>query len=285
MGKLLRGLRSSRIPQSLGVVNWLKEHVRGRLFHKAGRPACKLSKPDRRALALEYPELILIDEGGKQYLRGKVKFIASYNQRQDALKIFRNHDTPSGENLIRDEYLIEIELSDDFPKSVPLVREIGGRIKQIALKHQVTDLRDLHVNEAQRDTLCLCPKPAEKEKYQRGVNVAHFLTHLVIPFLYELSFYDEHRRWPWSEYSHGDLGVFEYFAEKQSSVDRDLAQECYGSLGKQGKQIIDTPEQIKGHYLCPCGSKRPFRRCHQRALEGLWALRRVLRDKNLRNVG
>jgi hypothetical protein len=99
----------------------------------------------------------------------------------------------------------------------------------------------------------------------------------VVPFFYGLSYYDRHSKWPWSEYSHGDLGIFEFYVEnKKNDNNPKLVKTCYDSLSEIGKKLIIDKKRIKGHWPCICGSKEKFRKCHKLALEGLWALKNDL---------
>jgi len=230
-----------------------------------------------------FPGLKYITENEKNYLKGSLNFCACYNDSNKEFII-----NPSGKMIISDSYIedkydIEIEFLRRFPSQFPLVREVGGRIQHIADKYSLKDIIDLHINKNQNNAICLCPKPEEKLKYPNEIDLIHFINNLVIPFFYGLSYYDKFGFWPWNEYAHGDLGIFEFYGENKDKNDLSLAKRCYECLKEkngQNKKYITDKNVIKGHSLCICGSKEKFRKCHKVALEGIWALRMILNKKN-----
>ena len=230
-----------------------------------------------------YPDLKYTTENGKNCLKGSLGFRACYNDSNKEFIIYPSEKMIISDTYIDDKYNIEIELLREFPKQFPLVREVGGRIQQIAEKYSLKDVRDLHINKIQNNAICLCPKPAEKLIYPGEIDLVHFINNLVVPFFYELSYYDKTGYWPWNEYSHGDLGILEFYRENKEKNDLSLAKKCYECLkekNEQNKKYIINKNVIKGHSPCICGSKEKFRKCHKVALEGIWALRTILKKKN-----
>jgi hypothetical protein len=229
-----------------------------------------------------YPDLKYITENGKNCLKGSLNFRACYNNSNEEFIIDPSEKMIISDTYIDDKYDIEIEFLRGFPKQFPLVREVGGRIQQIAEKYSLKDVRDLHINKIQNNAICLCPQPAEKLKYPDEIDLVHFMNNLVVPFFYGLSYYDKSGSWPWNEYPHGDLGIFEFYGENKEKNDLSLAKRCYKSLNdnEQNKKYITAKNVIKGHSPCICGSKEKFRKCHKVALEGIWALRTILKKKN-----
>lgn len=237
-----------------------------------------LSKEEIQCLKRLYPGLSLQKRDGKYFLQGKLSFCAFYDNKKDTLVLNPSSDNVSNESLIDDKYEIEMELLPDFPNSLPLVREVGGRIQQIVDKYNIKDICDLHVNKNKDNAICLCPKPAEKVRYPDKVDIIHFINNLVVPFFYGLSYYERYGKWPWNEYSHGDLGTFEFYTESKNVNSVSLAKSCYDSLSEQGKKLVMIKKRIKGHWPCICGSKEKFRKCHKLALEGIWALKNELQN-------
>lgn len=230
-----------------------------------------------------YPDLKYITENGKNCLKGSLNFRACYNNSNEEFIIDPSEKMIISDTYIDDKYDIEIEFLRGFPKQFPLVREVGGRIQQIAEKYSLKDVTDLHINKNQNNAICLCPQPAEKLKYPDEIDLVHFMNNLVVPFFYGLSYYDKSGSWPWNEYPHGDLGIFEFYGENKEKNDLSLAKRCYESLkekNEQNKKYITAKNVIKGHSPCICGSKEKFRKCHKVALEGIWALRTILKKKN-----
>ncbi len=227
-----------------------------------------------------YPSLKYITENGKNRLKGSLDFRACYNNSNEKFIIDPSEKMIISDTYIDDKYDIEIEFLRGFPKQFPLVREVGRRIQQIAEKYSLKDVRDLHINKNQNNAICLCPQPAEKLKYPDEIDLVHFMNNLVVPFFYGLSYYNKFGSWPWNEYPHGDLGIFEFYGENKEKNDLSLAKRCYECLTEQYEKYITNKNVVKGHSPCICGSKEKFRKCHKVALEGIWALRTILKKKN-----
>ena len=227
-----------------------------------------------------YPSLKYITENGKNCLKGSLNFRACYNNSNEEFIIDPSEKMIISDTYIDDKYDIEIEFLRGFPKQFPLVKEVGGRIQQIAEKYSLKDVTDLHINKNQNNAICLCPQPAEKLKYPDEIDLVHFMNNLVVPFFYGLSYYNKSGSWPWNEYPHGDLGIFEFYGENKEKNDLSLAKRCYECLTEQYEKYITNKNVVKGHSPCICGSKEKFRKCHKVALEGVWALRTILKKKN-----
>jgi len=227
-----------------------------------------------------YPSLKYITENGKNCLKGSLNFRACYNNSNEEFIIDPSEKMIISDTYIDDKYDIEIEFLRGFPKQFPLVKEVGGRIQQIAEKYSLKDVTDLHINKNQNNAICLCPQPAEKLKYPDEIDLVHFMNNLVVPFFYGLSYYNKSGSWPWNEYPHGDLGIFEFYGENKEKNDLSLAKRCYECLTEQYEKYITNKNVVKGHSPCICGSKEKFRKCHKVALEGIWALRTILKKKN-----
>jgi len=225
-----------------------------------------------------YPGLSLAQREGKCLIAGELYFCACYDKASDILTIKPDLTTIRDANFIEDKFKVEIELLANFPRSFPLVHEVGGRVGQILQKYDIKNISDLHINKEQNNAVCLCPKPAEQLRYPDRVDIVHFINNLVIPFFYGLSYYDKNREWPWDEYSHGDLGIFEFYAENANKRNMALAKNCYEALKNRGKELI-LKKHIKGHLLCDCGSGKKFRDCHDLALHGIWALKTMLNNQ------
>jgi hypothetical protein len=168
----------------------------------------------------------------------------------------------------RDEFQVRIVAPSDYPNSIPSLLETGGRTAAIAAKYGIEDHRDLHRNPG-TGRACLCVKQEERRRFPKGANLGHFLEELVVPYLFGLSHFEEHGKWPWPDYSHGTLGIVEYYADAAD----DPCNELIGStldLLKQDigwrklRRQIRKPSAMR---MCVCGSRKPISRCHK----DLWA--------------
>lgn len=143
-----------------------------------------------------------------------------------------------------DRFSIEIELAKNHPESLPIVREVGGRIPHHA---------DRHVN-AVDGTACvllpderwwLWPKGSSLCTYLEGPLRNYFLGQIAV----ELG-----HPWPFGEWGHGTSGIIQYYTQLLGSGDPHVITEFLECL---------RAKKIKGHWRCPCGSGRRLRDCHQ----------------------
>jgi hypothetical protein len=181
--------------------------------------------------------------------------------------IFDLHAVYQGEER-RDAFQVRIVAPSDYPSSMPSLFETGGRTAAIAAKHGIEDQRDLHRNPG-TGTACLCVKQEEARRFPKGSNLPHFVEELVVPYLFGLSHFDEHGKWPWPDHSHGDLGIIEYYADASD----DPSTESIGStldLLKRDVHWRELRRQIRkpsAMRMCVCGLRKPISRCHK----GVWA--------------
>jgi hypothetical protein len=170
----------------------------------------------------------------------------------------------------RDAFQVRIVAPGDYPNSMPLLFETAGRTAAIATKHGIKDHRDLHRNPG-TGTACLCVKPEEPRRFPKGSDLPHFIEELVVPYLFGLSHFDEYGKWPWQDYSHGNLGIVEYFADAAD----DVSNESIGSmldLLKRDVSWLKLRRQIRkpsAMRMCLCGSGKPISHCHKRVWAGI----------------
>ncbi len=171
---------------------------------------------------------------------------------------------------IVDAFQIKIGVFQDFPTELPIVNEIGGRVKLIAEKYGITDYRDLHVN-PRNDTICLCVKQEAKHKVPSGSTFVVFLDNLVVPYFFALSYYEKNQIWPWGEYSHGGLGLLEYYSDNKISLTNEDFDLLTSSLRGEEKWNLYS-KRFKDFNLskkCVCGSEKSFGFCHPKAADGM----------------
>lgn len=211
----------------------------------------------------KYPGLKLsrVQDDGKTYdiWEGKVHFDRTYH----------------GYRII-DDFDSKIDILSDYPESLPLVYEVGGRAKKVAKKWGVEDLRDIHFN-PHNGTLCLCVKQEEKAKFPPSATFIDFVEDLVIPYFYGLVYFEENGKWPWKEYSHGTLGLLEYHAENSTGANVDEIRKVAVFIQADiinRKRIRQHLQNWEDEWLCLCGSKNLFSDCHQLAWRGLKKLKK-----------
>ena len=200
----------------------------------------KISDDEIKWLKVNFPNLQYNEKSQK--IVGELDFCAAYDDKSQEVIIGNLADET--DFLIRDVYEVEIRLDDLDMNGWPKVYEVGKRHQKIAEKCN-TDIIDLHINPAD-NSCCL----GIKSPGNRAFRIETFFYERVIPFFYRLSYVekfgiDASRNDSWEEYSHGDEGIKEYYA--------DMINYAKSNLGRND--------------LCPCGSGKKYKRCHFNDIE------------------
>lgn len=145
-----------------------------------------------------------------------------------------------------DYYSIEIELLNDYPESVPLVRETGGRIKHIAERHIYTN-----------GNCCLFVAEETWKYYPKGTTIIDFINKIVTAHFINQTHFELTGKWLWGERSHGIDGILEFYEEELKTNNLILIYKFIEHLAK----VV-----VKKHWACYCGSKKKFQNCHYRQL-------------------
>lgn len=189
---------------------------------------------------------------------------ASASVLEGVIDIHHQH----GAIVRRDSFSIRLTAHHGTSR-LPALQEVGGRSRAIVLKHGFEDVRALHQNSD--GTACVCVKQEETARFPPGARLLTFVEQLAIPYLYGLSYVDEFGEWPWGEYSHGGLGLLEYYADNPAPDAKQELEEVLASL----KADIKWPgyhRQLRrpsSKRACICGSGKAFGKCHRRAWHGL----------------
>ncbi|MCK9293348.1 hypothetical protein M0P25_04695 [archaeon] len=227
-----------------------------------------------------FPKLKLKKKGA--VLVGRLSFNASFDRRNKKYIIYDNKFDGIGvDNFIHDEYMIEINLSSS--NIYRDVREIGNKIKEISQRKN-KDCKDLHFNENSQK-VCLMGYFDEREK----ISLMEFLGEVVIPFFYDVSFYDRCNTWPRGSYSHGYLGLLENYYDnikkQEDDYDFNLSQKCIQFLEQEVNQTTLNKFRfflnLKKIKECICGSKKKLGNCHCKATNGFVILKRNMNKFNL----
>ena len=205
----------------------------------------KLRKADSEWLIRSFPDLLHDIEDN--ILVGEIGFCADYEPAQGKLRMGNEADRDSPYFLC-DAFSVKIELDCLDSNGWPKVYEVGGRHMDTS-KRQVIEVIDLHFFD---DSSCCL---GIRTGAERGMTIGKFMTDLVVPFFYRLSYTERSgleaaRENLWDEYSHGDEGYREYEGE-----------------------VLSIAGQAPGRNdPCPCGSGRKYKRCH---LDEVEQMRRV----------
>lgn len=211
--------------------------------------AMKITDKEIEWLGLHFPNLQY--EASSQRIAGELNFCAAYDNKSGEVII--GNSARQEDNFIRDVFEIKIDLKTFDANGWPKVYEVGEKYHQIAKKWNI-EIIDLHVSSD--DGMCCL---GIQYGSQRNLSIGSFLPKLVIPFFYRLSYTEKFglaasRNDLWGEYSHGEEGITEYL--KELSI-----------FAKQKPSRND---------LCPCGSGKKYKRCHQDTVESLKRSSRVV---------
>jgi hypothetical protein len=175
-------------------------------------------------IAKNFPMMITHVKDGVVYIKGN-------------LQLFDNK-----QSKMVDQFAIEIELPRTYPKGLPVVKELNGRIPKIANRH-------VYINGG----LCLF-LPDEKWKYYPdGMSIVDFIKGPVSYYLFEQLYYEKEGKFPKGERSHGGKGVIESYSEMLQTEDLEIIKTFILYLSR---------ERAKGHWLCYCKSGKKIRNCH-----------------------
>lgn len=205
---------------------------------KTNQSLCGKERVDVEAA---YPDLHFHIENGRITLRGTFRIVF--------------------EGEVLDRYAIEIEIPPSYPRSIPIVREIGGRIPHAS---------DFHVNPT--DGTCCVILPDERWKvWPIGSSLLAFLNGPVRNFFLGQSLVELGGPWPFGQWGHGAGGIREYYSDLLGTSDVKVILRYLDCMGKK---------KMKGHWSCPCGSGKRLRECHWEFVQDLMTKipRRVAMD-------
>lgn len=143
-----------------------------------------------------------------------------------------------------DRFSIEIELAKDHPESLPIVREIAGRIPRSA---------DRHVNATDGMACVLLPDECWRF-WPKGSSLLAYMTGPLRNYFLGQIAVEMGQPWPFGEWRHGADGILEYYTELLKTNDVCVIANFLDCL-----RAVKT----KGHWLCPCGSGKRLRDCHR----------------------
>jgi hypothetical protein len=183
----------------------------------------ELAREIRDDLQKRYPTLhLFIEDDGTARVAGTFPVLA-----------------PDGRLL--DRYQVSITLLADYPGSLPLVREVGGRIPW---------KDDFHVNAD--GTACVLLPDDRWRCFPEDAPFVQFLDGPVHDFFLGQSLVALGEEWPFGQWSHGWKGVYEYYQWLVGTDDP-------ATIGRYLRVLAKL--NFKDHLECPCGSGRKIRRC------------------------
>ena len=149
--------------------------------------------------------------------------------------------------VVRAEYEIELRIPPDYPRSPPVLLEIGGKIDPTF--HRM----------GADGSLCLTAPAEVRRVFAKCATLVGFVDALVLPYLLSHACNEQVGTMPFGEYSHGPMGLVEYY------------REYFGVETAQALRLLrwmaDGSVNTKG--WCPCGSGIPYAECHRDLVEDI----------------
>lgn len=131
-----------------------------------------------------------------------------------------------------DRYSIELQLPRNHPASLPVVRETGGRIPRHTDRHIV----------ALDGTACVLLPDEHWRLWPRGAPLLNFFTGPLHSFFLAQSLVEQGEPWPFGQWSHGAVGIVEFYSDLLSTDDIRVITRYLDYLASK---------EIKGHWPVP----------------------------------
>lgn len=199
----------------------------------------------KSSIKKKYPTLVVLIEDGIVYIKGNL-FLYSLDGREI------------------DYYLIEIKIPENYPKSIPSVREVGSRIPRVI---------ERHIN-PEKGNVCLFLPDERYKCYPPGSTIVDFIEGPVKNFfLWQTDFDVNSGKSSFSARGHNTLGRYEFYCEELKTKDIYVI-----------KKFLDyiTAKKLKKHWKCYCGGGKELRYCHINKLVDLRA--KILRNDAKRSL-
>lgn len=184
-----------------------------------------MTVPGLEQFLRDYPEMCLRPIGEKAGTL--IKGLLSFRANQD----------------VEDSFELVIRIPDEFPREVPVVEEIRGRIPRHA---------DFHVN---RDgSLCLGSPLRLKKVLADRPDIVAFTEQCLVPYLFNVSIkLRTGGGFPTGELAHGLPGIIDDYMDLMGLSRRD---QVVGAM-----RALATSKRIANKRPCPCGCARRLGCC------------------------
>lgn len=229
-----------------------------------------IPESEKQWLKEKLPTLSVSPDGSE--VSGSLTFTAAYDSKTGFTWLIQSGQVAPGEVLTA-TYKIRIKPGKEAD-DIPILTVEDDTIEKVLDRHFYTS-----------GNACLCG-PVEKQEFLRtGYSFIKYLDQLVVPFLYEQTYFDKYHKWPWGEYAHGAAGVFQSFASGNGTVED--VQVCLRQLRKDKKwdrirAVLSGRERVTEMSKCFCTSPGKIRQCHPTAWIALLKLRSVIQRHSIR---
>jgi len=157
--------------------------------------------------------------------------------------MFRFKANAPGKDVIKECFKLEIAVPDKFPRDLPTVKEIEGKIPQDG---------NFHIN--LDGTLCLGSPLRLLRNVHNAPSLTGFADKCLVPYLYAVSYKLKHGGdFILGEVSHGDRGIVEDYSIMFGLKERHQIM--------QAIQLLGLRKRIANKRPCPCGCGKRLGSC------------------------
>lgn len=149
---------------------------------------------------------------------------------------------------ISNQYAIEIEIPNDYPASLPVVKEVSERIDK-AYPHRYSDT-----------SLCLATDVDMRVSLHPEYSLAEYVKKFVVPYFASYEYYGKYKVFPFGERSHDLKGTLEFYEDLFETTD---FVEVYSLM------YYTCMNKYRGHAQCPCNHGEKVRDCHGEKIKTL----------------
>ena len=178
---------------------------------------------EQKSVAVLFPDLHYKVEGDNVYLVGSIHV-----------------DTKINDKKIYDSFRIQILFPNEYPEFYPIVFEPSHKIP-----------KSFHMNP--NNSLCLGTELEIGMIFYQNRSISNFIIHLLMPYLISFIYNRDYGVFPFGERKHGSDGKLEFYKELFDITEISSIIKFLNAIKK---------EKLRGHQLCPCGSRKMFRNCH-----------------------
>lgn len=148
----------------------------------------------------------------------------------------------TGFNLIQDTYKLKIVFSKDYPRTIPFVSEMDYRIPRNSEHHVYSN-----------GSFCLGSELKLKVILSNAPSVPKFVSEILEPFLYSVSYKLKYDEYPIGELDHGEDGLLDDYEQLFGVKGKAAVLKTLSALGKR--------KRVANKLQCPCGCKIRIGKC------------------------
>lgn len=215
-------------------------------------------------LEKNFPELLFVND---YEVRGFIRFSARHQHGTNIVQC-----GITSKDSLEICYPVKIVLPSES-NVFPSVYTQGNSIERIMQKWDITCRADVHTYP--NNKACLCPPPEELLMVRNNIDFITLVENYIIPYYYQITYFEKYGKWPFTNYSHGPAAIFEYYLRSinHSPSVSILLRDCIDSLLKFKIGISSSIGQLlsqvgtfsfKKNAKCFCGSNKKFIKCHRR---------------------